>query len=88
MLPSMLQLPSATKGWMHVIIHEHISHQIYIGLLLSYNIYIYKFGNNDGYITFCSTFPNNRAGVMLAGGFGNLSAISIFFRSLAAKLSF
>jgi hypothetical protein len=51
-------------------------------------VYIYKFGNNDGYITFGSTFPNNREAVMLAGGFGNLNAISIVFRSLAVELSF
>jgi hypothetical protein len=43
---------------------------------------------NDGYITFGSTFPNNREDVILAGGFGNLSAISIVFRSLAVELSF
>jgi hypothetical protein len=48
----------------------------------------HTFSNNDGYITFGSTFPNNRAHVMLAGGFGNLSAISIAFRSLAVELSF
>jgi hypothetical protein len=50
--------------------------------------YAFTFQNNDTFITFCSTFPNNRAGVMFAGGFGNFSAMSIVFKSLAVELSF